>query len=85
MQNPILRGLTQNRVTNSISQVRNMFNSIKSVGNPQMMLQQMMSKNPNIKNAMDYIQQNGGDAKTAFYKMAEEMGVDPNSVLNGLK
>ena len=85
MRNPILQGLTQNRITNSTAQVRNMFNSLKSIGNPQMMLQQMMSKNPNIKKAMDYIEQNGGDAKTAFYKMSKEMGVDPNTVLDGLK
>ena len=85
MQNPMVQNLMQSKISNSINQVKGLFNSIKSVGNPQMMLQQMISSNPQMKQAMDYINANGGDAKTAFYKMSEEMGVDPNTVLNCLK
>ena len=51
------------------------------MGNPQMMIQQM----PQYKQAMDYINENGGDAKLAFYKMAEEMGVDPDEILNQMR
>ena len=55
--------------------------TIKSMGNPQMMVQQM----PQYKQVMDYINQNGGDAKSAFYKMAKEMGVDPDEILNQMR
>lgn len=58
-----------------------MIQTIKSMGNPQMMIQQM----PQYKQAMDYINENGGDAKLAFYKMAEEMGVDPDEILNQMR
>ena len=58
---------------------------IKGAKNPQAMLSQMMQNNPNYKQVMSYIQQNGGDPKTAFYKMAEEKGIDPNTILSQLQ
>lgn len=62
-----------------------MMSTIKSAQNPQMMLNNMMMQNPQYKQVMDYINQNGGDAKTAFYKMAQEKGVNPNDIINALK
>jgi hypothetical protein len=62
-----------------------MFEKVKTAGNPQMMMQQMMGQNPQIKQAMDYIQQNGGDPKEAFYKLAKEKGINPDDILNQLK
>ena len=58
-----------------------MVQQIKSVGNPQMMLQQM----PQYRQVMDYIQQNGGDAQRAFYQKAQEMGVNPDDILSQLR
>ena len=62
-----------------------MMNLVKNAKNPNLMLQQLMMNNPNINNIMNYVQQNGGNAKQAFYKMAQEKGVDPNQILNMLK
>lgn len=62
-----------------------MMSTIKSAQNPQQMLNNMMMQNPQYKQVMDYINQNGGDAKTAFYKMAQEKGVNPNDIINALK
>lgn len=50
-----------------------------------MLIMQMAQKNPNMKQAIDYINANGGDPKEAFYKLAKEKGVDPDSILNSLK
>ena len=58
-----------------------MVNQIKSMGNPQMMLQQM----PQYKQIMNYVNQNGGDAKSAFYNKAKEMGVDPEEIVKALR
>ena len=58
-----------------------MIRQIKAIGNPQMMIQQM----PQYKQAMDYINQNGGDAQAAFYKMAKEMGEDPDEISKMLR
>lgn len=61
-----------------------MMQMVKMSRNPQMMVQTLMKTNPAMKQAVDYIQANGGDPKEAFYKLAEEKGVDPDSILNSL-
>ncbi len=48
-------------------------------------LQQMAQSNPNMQNALDYINSHGGDPKTAFYVLARENNADPNQVLNDVK
>ena len=58
-----------------------MVQSLKAIGNPQMMLQQM----PQYRQVMEYVNQNGGDAKSAFYAKAKEMGVDPDEILKVLR
>lgn len=77
--NPMLQNLS------GMNPVKALFEKVKNAGNPQMMLQQMMGQNPQIKNVMDYVNQNGGDPKAAFYKMAQEKGVNPDDILNQLK
>ncbi len=79
MTNPMLGALNQSRLT----PIKNMMHAMR--GNPQMMLNQMAARNPQVKQVLDYVQQNGGDAKAAFYKMAQEKGVNPEDVLNMLK
>ena len=58
-----------------------MFRMVKSARNPQMMLQSMMQQNPQMQSIMQLVNQNGGDAKTAFYNLARQRGVDPEEVL----
>jgi len=71
-----------NPMTAKIKQMMSMVNGSQ---NPQMMLNQLMTANPNLKQVMDFIQESGGDPKTAFYSMADKMGVDPQEILNMLK
>ena len=54
---------------------------IKTMGNPQMMIQQM----PQYKEVMNLINQNGGDAQKAFYAKAREMGIDPEQIMSVLR
>lgn len=61
-----------------------MLNMVRSAGNPQMIMNQIASQNPQIKQVMEYINANGGDPKAAFYKLAEEKGVDPDEILRQL-
>lgn len=62
-----------------------MINMVRSAGNPQAMLDQMMQNNPQMKQVMDIVNTSGGDPKAAFYKMAEEKGVNPEEVLSMLR
>lgn len=53
--------------------------------NPQAYIAQMMNTNPALKQVMDMVNANGGDAKALFYSMAQQRGIDPNTILNSLK
>lgn len=61
-----------------LQQAKQMMQALKSSGNPQAMINQMLSQNPQIS---QIVNQYGGDPKTAFYKYAEANGVDPNEIL----
>lgn len=65
--------------------IRQMMGMINSAQNPQQMMNQLISGNPQMKQVMDIVNQCGGDPRTAFYKLAEQKGVDPQEILNMLK
>ena len=53
---------------------------------PTAFIQQMMAKsNPQMDSIISYVNANGGDAKAAFYSKAEELGINPNSILSQIK
>ena len=68
MNNPMLANLLSKNP---------ILSAIKS-GNPVSLLM----NNPQMREIMEYVQANGGDAKAAFYKKAQEMGIDPDAVLS---
>lgn len=53
--------------------------------NPKELIQNMAIQNPNVKNAINMINMLGGDPQTAFYAMAKQKGVDPESILSQLR
>ena len=68
-----------------MSKIKEMVNLIKSSKNPQAMIQNMMTQNPQMRQVMDLVNQNGGDVKKVFYDMAKQKGVNPDDILNILK
>ena len=60
-------------------------NILKASKNPNMMLQNLIRNNPQMREILNYINQNGGDPKAAFQKMAEEKGVNPDDVIKMLQ
>ena len=86
MQNPMLQVLKNTApVNNNLNQIKQMMNMVQSSRNPQMMLQSIAQSNPQMKQVMDIVNKSGGNPKAAFYKMAEEKGVDPEQVLSMLR
>ena len=69
----------------AIQQIKNIMNRVKMAQNPQLFLNQMLSSNPQLQQAINLIQQSGGDPKTTFMNMAQQMGVNPQDVLNQLQ
>ena len=82
MLNPLVQIAKSNPM---MGQIKQMMGMINSSGNPQAMMNQMISNNPQFKQVMDIINQSGGDPKRAFYALAEQKGVDPNEILNMLR
>ena len=53
--------------------------------NPQATIQQTLQNDPRTQQVMNVINQNGGNAKETFYKIAKEKGVDPDEFINQVK
>lgn len=68
----------------NLGPIKRAMSLVRSAGNPQAMMNQLMQNNPQYSQVMKIIQENGGDAKTAFYNLAQQQGVDPNQILNML-
>ena len=79
----ILQQLVRNNPM--MQKVKQMMGMVNASQNPQMMMNQMLTSNPQFKQVMEIINQSGGDPQKAFYALAEQKGVDPNEILNMLK
>ena len=87
MQIPqILQQLGNGQAVNPMmAQIKQMMNTVRMARNPQFAMQQMMQNNPQLKQAMDFIRTSGKTPEQAFYALANQMGVNPQEVLNSLK
>ncbi len=61
------------------------YKEYRFASNPVAYMNGMIQSNPQMQQVMNMAQQNGGDMKQLFYKLAESKGVDPNSVLELFK
>lgn len=62
--------------------VRQMYQSFKALSNPQAYVNQALQNNPQLKQIM---QDCGNNPEQAFYALAKQKGVSPDSILNMLK
>lgn len=81
--NPIIQAISgKSLMSSKLGQAQQMMSQLRSAGNPQAMIAQMMQSNPQIKQIID---QYGGDPKTAFYRFSEANGIDPEEILKLMK
>ena len=73
MKNPILGN--QPNIMQMISQFKN---------NPQQLISQMFNNNPQIKQVNEWVKQYGSP-ENAFRQKAQEMGLNPDEIINLLK
>lgn len=78
MGNPMLNQLKQLPNNNN-----DLLSMLQNASNPQALIQNMISQNPQITNIIN--QYGGGNPKAAFYEYARRNGKDPNVVLDALK
>ena len=61
-----------------------MMNAIKASANPQLALQSLLNQNPQMQQVYNLIQ-SSGNPQQLFYELAQQRGVDPNSILQQLQ
>lgn len=54
---------------------------VKGSKNPDAMIQFLMTSNPQFKDAMNFVRQNGGSPKDAFYALAKQKGINPDEII----
>ena len=82
---PILQQLGKSNMMQMLQPVKRMMDMVRTAQNPQLMLNQLATSNPLLKQAMDLTQQYGGDSMKALSETAKQMGFDPNEIMNMLK
>ena len=85
MANPMLSQLGKantQAMMGGINNVKQAFGAIKSMGNPQILINKAISQNPELKAVLDEC---GGDYQKAFYRAAEMKGVNPDEILSQLR
>ena len=64
----------------NIAKIKDTVMILKNAKNPQALFQNMIAQNPKMRQAIDYVKENGGDPKAAFEKLAAEKGIDPSQI-----
>ena len=83
MASSIFQTPTDIPAQNRLSQLSNTISLLKS--SPSQLTQNLLAQHPKYQEVMTLVSQSGGNAKAAFYKLAKEKGVDPDSVLRLLR
>ena len=68
-----------------LSEAAELNKAVKQASNPTAIMNKLIQSNPRLKAAYNMVQQSGGNAKTLFYQLAQQKGIDPNSILNQLR
>ena len=75
-----LSGVTakNNSILGNMKQIKQMWNTFKSMGNPQAALQNALKQNPELQTIINDC---NGDYKKAFYTYADKLGVNADELL----
>lgn len=59
--------------------------TVRNSNNPNMVMNKLIQSNPRLKQVYDMVQQNGGNGKQIFFQLAQQKGIDPNTILSKLQ
>lgn len=83
MNNPIISQLAQKLQPQNLGKIRQIINLMRSAGNPEAMLQSMVSQNPQMKEVINLI--GNRDPKQVFYSLCKQRNIDPDSIFDLLE
>jgi hypothetical protein len=78
--NPMLLNMFSSRM----GPIKQMMQTVRAAQNPALALQQMAQGNPQLQQALQLVQQSGGNPQAAFEKLARDNGIDPQTILGML-
>ena len=81
----ILQQLGKNNIAQMVQPIRQMMNAIRTAQNPQLVMNQLIMNNPQMKQVMDIVQKHGGDPMAAFRAEAEAAGFNPDEIMGMLR
>lgn len=67
----------------AVNTVKGMLQNLRSVQNPEAVINTLASKNPLLNNVMRMI--GGRDPKQVFFEECQRQGIDPNEIINMLR
>lgn len=79
--NPLYQQL--NQIPNS--NLKQLINNFKNSSNPQQFLNNYIKNNPQMQNIYSMIQNSNKSPKELFYYIAQQKGIDPETILNMFK
>lgn len=80
--NPIVNQMMNMALSNN--PIMKMYQQVRTAKDPNTMLQQLAQSNPQLQQTLDFISQNGGNAKQLFFNASKQRNVDPNTIINSL-
>jgi hypothetical protein len=75
----------QQSLSAPLSEAAELNRTVQNASNPNVLMNKLIQSNPRLKMAYNMVQQNGGNAKQFFYQLAQQRGIDPNTILNQLR
>lgn len=81
MKNPIDQKIAQTMSSKNIDNYVNLARMIKGANNPMAMVSNLLNRIPGLGKAVNLINQSGTNPREFYYKLAKEMGVDPDEFL----
>ena len=82
--NNLFQQLNQNQMMPN-KNLQQLIANFKNSSNPRDFLRQYIQNNPQVQNIYSMLQNSNRSPKDFFYYMAEQKGVDPDTILNMLK
>lgn len=61
-----------------------MIQAYRNAKNPQQLLNNIIQRNPQMQAVVNLINQSGGDARSIFYFMASQRGINPEEFLRNI-
>ena len=84
--NKLYQQLNQQQSSSApLSEAAELSKTVQNASNPNVLMNKLIQSNPRLKMAYNMVQQNGGNAKQLFYQLAQQKGIDPNTILNQLR